>query len=59
MCGLELGVFGKHIDVEKTVQEFAAQGLTMEKVLAEVNGKTRGLPCRRAKRGKNEHQKSG
>jgi hypothetical protein len=56
---LELGVFGKHIDVEKTVQEFAAQGLTMEKVLAEVNGKTRGLPCRRAKRGKNEHQKSG
>lgn len=45
--GLELGILNKSIDVEKTVQEFVGQGLTLKSLLEEIDGSSLGLPCLR------------
>lgn len=51
MLEVELGLYDTQgVDIEGIVRDYALQGLSLEKILVEVSGMTRGLPCRRTKK---------
>jgi hypothetical protein len=44
MFCLQFGMLAPDVDIESAVQQCVREGRTMAKLLAEVDGKTRGLP---------------